>query len=251
MFRTALVAVVCLALPAVAQGEFVVKYIIDGHVVAPPAGGSLQGSAATNWIAEMDGDPSSPEMVAGELYQVGTPAYRFIGIVHLMTGVVEWVDIPNGRDFFVVGRDGSDSWHFTGPVFYDVDADGLADVLVPYRNTTSGLETAVIGWNGAARVDGAEDLGSHLSAPRATPNPAPRSVSIEFSLPRDADVELSIYDVTGRLVRSLIAEPLDAGDYTVSWNGRDESGRGVAAGSYFYQLDVGGVQQSRRVLLIR
>ncbi len=64
-------------------------------------------------------------------------------------------------------------------------------------------------------------------------------------------VRLVVYDVLGREVRTLIAEPLPAGTYRLQWDGLDQHGMSVAAGFYVYRLSVGAYTEARTMLLIR
>ncbi len=73
----------------------------------------------------------------------------------------------------------------------------------------------------------------------ATPNPFMGGSTIAFSLGQAEDVTLGVYDLSGRLVRSLQRGRLAAGAYRFEWNGRDASGRRVAAGVYFARLEAG------------
>ena len=66
-----------------------------------------------------------------------------------------------------------------------------------------------------------------------------------------ADVSLRIYDVAGRLVRVLVDESLDAGRYVEEWNGRDDNGRAVASGIYFYSIEAGSFEWTRKMVLLR
>jgi hypothetical protein len=71
---------------------------------------------------------------------------------------------------------------------------------------------------------------------RAVPNPFNPSTEIRFSLPRMGSVEVRIYDVGGRLVRSEAPGVLNAGDHAVTWNGVDQKGAPVGSGIYFVRL---------------
>ena len=85
----------------------------------------------------------------------------------------------------------------------------------------------------------------------AVPNPTTGITSISFSLPRSMEVDLSVYDATGRLVRNLISGEVKAGTHTVTWNGRDGYYRKVPNGVYFLRLRAGSATESRKLLLIR
>ncbi len=88
-------------------------------------------------------------------------------------------------------------------------------------------------------------------APNA-PNPFGTRTSISFDLARRTRVTMRIYDVTGRLVRTLVdGGELDAGSHSTDWNGQNESGAKVAAGLYFYRLEAGAEAETRRMVLVR
>jgi FlgD Ig-like domain len=89
-----------------------------------------------------------------------------------------------------------------------------------------------------------------LSFPR--PNPFNPSTEIAFTLATDGPVDVSIYSPSGQLVRRLVDERLGAGSHAVAWDGRDDSGRSVPAGTYLYQLRVDGrVVGSEKAVVIR
>jgi flagellar hook assembly protein FlgD len=71
-------------------------------------------------------------------------------------------------------------------------------------------------------------------------------------LPGAAKVSLNIYDVSGRLVRTLVSgEMVDSGPGETVWPGRDETGRQVAAGVYFYRLEAGDFIETKRMTLVK
>lgn len=86
----------------------------------------------------------------------------------------------------------------------------------------------------------------------AVPNPFNPQTTIAFDLPERAPVDLRIYDVAGRLVRTLIeGRTAGPGRNEIVWNGRDAGGRHVAAGVYFCRLDAGTRHQTTRMVLMK
>ena len=84
------------------------------------------------------------------------------------------------------------------------------------------------------------------------PNPFNPSTSFEFTLPLDKRVSVRIYDVSGRLVRTLVnGEYFAEGTHTVTWNGLDDAGQPVASGAYLYTLEWGQFRQSRSMILAK
>ena len=83
------------------------------------------------------------------------------------------------------------------------------------------------------------------------PNPFNPVTSINYSLPEAVHVNLEIYNVLGQKVRTLVDEPQLAGYKTVQWNGRDDHGRELAGGIYFYRLEAGKYSSSKKLLLLK
>jgi hypothetical protein len=84
------------------------------------------------------------------------------------------------------------------------------------------------------------------------PNPFNPRTTISYSVAEPTRVGLRIYDVSGRLVRRLVDETSVApGRYEVSWEGRDDVGRQVAAGIYFYSLATDDGTETKRMTLVR
>jgi len=83
------------------------------------------------------------------------------------------------------------------------------------------------------------------------PNPFNPATKIRFTLPRDGYTTVRIFDLSGRLVKTLIAEDLPAAVHEVTWNGRNSSGHTVAAGVYFYQVQSGTDAYTGRMALVK
>jgi hypothetical protein len=83
------------------------------------------------------------------------------------------------------------------------------------------------------------------------PNPFNPSTTVAFSLAQTVDVSLAIYDVTGRLVRTLVNESRPAGNHKVTWNGLDDLGSRVASGVYFYRMRAGSFVATNKMLLMK
>ncbi len=85
----------------------------------------------------------------------------------------------------------------------------------------------------------------------AAPNPFnPRTV-LRYHVPRDGGVRLTVHDLAGRVVRTLVAGSRAAGTHRVAWDGRDRRGRPVAAGVYLARLQAGAGARTARLALVR
>ncbi len=84
------------------------------------------------------------------------------------------------------------------------------------------------------------------------PNPFNPETRIAFTITQPAEVALSVYDLAGRTVKTLLAGEVAAGSHSTLWTGRDTSGLQVASGVYFYQLSLNGRPvETRSMLLLR
>ncbi|RME24643.1 MAG: T9SS C-terminal target domain-containing protein, partial [Candidatus Zixiibacteriota bacterium] len=102
----------------------------------------------------------------------------------------------------------------------------------------------------------AGNLGGGVAANTLTavnhPNPFNPSTQISFNLPQAGSVNLTIYNMLGQKVRTLIADDfLSAGEHTVTWDGSNADGRHVASGIYLYRLTTEAETLTRKMLLAK
>lgn len=149
-----------------------------------------------------------------------------------------------------------------------IDGEGASGdgTLVEFVFRTSGApvasdfqvsESVLIG------VDGAVDLLTHVEigdlAPlpdrfnldQNAPNPFNPSTVIRYQLAEAGKVRLAIYNLLGQEVRVLVNERMEAGAFTVTWNGTDALARRVASGVYLYRMQAGDFSAVRRMVLLK
>jgi len=101
------------------------------------------------------------------------------------------------------------------------------------------------------------DMGSSrytFSLDQNFPNPflaAVGETTINFSLPADSHVRLAVYDLSGRLITTLVDDTLTAGRHTLGWDGTTSRGTSVQSGVYFYKIDTDSNSATRRLVLVR
>ncbi len=81
------------------------------------------------------------------------------------------------------------------------------------------------------------------------PNPTAGATQISYSLPRMAAIRITLFNLLGQEIRTLVDGLVPPGAHTVSWNGRDEKGQPVAKGIYFYRLEAGDFVLTKKLLL--
>jgi len=144
--------------------------------------------------------------------------------------VTEW-SVPGGRGGRLELTGNVQELRIGGQQFY------LDNVCVKLAGGT----TAVTGRPAAARIE---------LAP-AYPNPFNPSTTLAFSMPRSTPVRLTVHDLAGRLVATLVDGTLPAGGHAVTWQGDDATGRAVGAGLYFARLTTPDGTSVRRLALIK
>jgi hypothetical protein len=85
----------------------------------------------------------------------------------------------------------------------------------------------------------------------AVPNPFNPSTTIRYSVEKGGHTELTVYDVAGRRIRSLVSGFIAAGDHETVWNGLDDRGEPASSGVYFYRLRTGGFKETRKIVLLK
>ena len=83
------------------------------------------------------------------------------------------------------------------------------------------------------------------------PNPFNPETLIQYQLPEPAHVTLTVYNLLGQKIRTLIDKKQQAGYHSVHWDGRDEMGSSVASGMYFYVLRAGDFMDVKKMMLLR
>ncbi len=99
---------------------------------------------------------------------------------------------------------------------------------------------------------GVDDLVARELAISNFPNPFNPHTNVSFQMPSRGTADVRVYDAAGRLVRTLLdGDERDAGSHHVIWDGRDDAGRGVAAGVYFSRIIAGGREASAKMVLLK
>ena len=106
--------------------------------------------------------------------------------------------------------------------------------------------------NGAIASLALQTLPAAFSLADNFPNPFNPATTIQYALPQAADVELTVYNVLGQPIRTLVAEHQNAGRYVVEWDATNDSGHSLSSGMYFYRLQAGGeFHEVKKMLLLK
>jgi hypothetical protein len=164
-------------------------------------------------------------------------------------GVIAYWQMNEGEGQFV--RDGSGNWNI-GSLGFDNAAADSADpawiISTAPIGATFGFDQPEGNDNGNSKVNRAP---GNYALYQNYPNPFNPATTIGFDLPEAGRVWLSVYDLLGREVLTLLNGELAAGHHKVNWNARDARGQLVGSGVYFYRLEAGPKKMARRMLLSR
>jgi hypothetical protein len=83
------------------------------------------------------------------------------------------------------------------------------------------------------------------------PNPFNPTTNITYSIPERSNVQLTIYNILGKEVTSLVNEEMGSGTYKTTWNGKDSFGNKVSSGVYFYTIRAGSFVQTNKMILLK
>ncbi len=133
--------------------------------------------------------------------------------------------------------------HFCRLVVW-VQADGTArEILQGAAVMVEDLETT--------SIDEPVELPHDFNLSQNYPNPFNAGTIINYVLERDSRVEISVYDILGQEIVTLIDEEKSAGQHQATWSGIDSDGKSVASGVYFYKLTADGVSESKQMMLVK
>ncbi len=131
----------------------------------------------------------------------------------------------------------------------------FADENVSFQSNQSlgGIE-APFAWTSAPLDIEAPNVAvpTHFALSQNTPNPFSALTTIQYALPTTANVEITIYNVAGQKVRTLVNGKQAAGYRSVNWDGANEAGERLQSGVYFYRLKTdAGFEETRKLLLVK
>jgi len=164
---------------------------------------------------------------------VSTPPYNYAN-----WDGIEPNDFAPGEDFLAINL---------GATFANIGPGGWGDApnpgpsdpikayIVEYETTLSGVNATP---------------SARLKVLAASPNPFNASTRIEYSHPGASHVQIDVFDVTGRRVRTFARGSETAGAHAVEWDGRSNAGIPLSAGVYFFTIHAGSARASGKVLLI-
>jgi hypothetical protein len=100
-------------------------------------------------------------------------------------------------------------------------------------------------------IDHSEKMIDRFDLKQNYPNPFNPTTTIEYSVQRPSHVELKIYNSFGQVVKTLVDGFKIHGEYAVTWEGKDDSGKVMPSGNYFYRIIIGKVSSARKMIYLK
>jgi hypothetical protein len=164
------------------------------------------------------------------------------------------VDPYEHRVFALDLATGTQEWEVVSGMYYEVatirdtDDDGYYEIVL--HLVTTGLEVVTQIWGGDPGVS-VPQVPAGVNLSQNHPNPFNPSTQIEYSLDHAGPVQLRILSPSGRQVCTLLDKIQGAGHHTLTWDGRDASGRRMPSGTYFYEIKVESGRSSKKMILLQ
>ncbi|GEM_PF-1985437 len=136
-----------------------------------------------------------------------------------------------------------------GMVFEDSTLEALRKAVVDCPDG-EGKQAVIRMLEGWMRSE-SEHLPADYDLDQNFPNPFNPFTVIRYTVMSGSHVELTIYDVLGRTIRTFVDDPKSGGTYSLIWDGTDDKGACVATGVYFYRLSADGFVQTRKMMLLK
>ncbi|MEW6412730.1 MAG: M28 family peptidase [Candidatus Zixiibacteriota bacterium] len=181
----------------------------------------------------------------------GIPCATFVDLV---PGEAEVIYTYDSRDNSIYTEGFPVAWRYLGDdyqyVYFDIPLSFFdrSDAIAALRKAVDEL----LAWSTPVEeITGFDDLPGAYTLSQNYPNPFNPATEIAYSIPEKAHVTLSVYNILGQKVTTLVDEEKTAGTHHVQWNGTNEKGVMAATGIYLYKMEAGRYKDSKKMLLLK
>jgi hypothetical protein len=221
---------------------------------APASGGHASAPALSRAVSRRPGAPA-----LGETAETGRLGLHVVGRAYDLSGSGVLTGSATLR--LVYSDRGVDNEDLLGLYRFDANSERWNRVAAQFDRQADEVYAAVdefglyaVGYTEYVEIDEpGHDPRPVFALEQNYPNPyvAGDRTTIGFSLVQSGSVRLDVYDISGRLVTTLVDETLPAGRHDISWNGCTTAGRLAEPGVYFYKLETESNSATRRMVLVR
>ncbi|MBA4313158.1 MAG: hypothetical protein C0417_11075 [Chlorobiaceae bacterium] len=212
-------------------------------------GGTIGGAGVIVGIGNMDSDTDS-EIIVVE-WSTDYYVYVFSGA----TGILKYKSPAfNGIYLSTVYFSSSTGYSQSANMpssLQDVDNDGKSEFCFVGKYSGESSKLYILQSSDGTSVYETKQFPIQSQVSQNYPNPFNPSTTIEYSTPIKTEVQVNIFNEIGQLVRNLYNGVVESGNYSLSWDGKDNNGLSLSSGIYFYQVTVGEDAQTKKMILLK
>jgi hypothetical protein len=192
------------------------------------------------------------------------PALRFWHWYSISTSDKGELQIKVGKGQWktVAGPYVNSSSGIWSPVFVDLSSYADSTIQIAFHFTSDpGTSNISSGWyiddimidcvTAVSEISSEDGFARSFTLHPNFPNPFNPSTTILYELPRASEVEVAIFDLLGKRIRTLVRNRQQAGPHRLLWDGRDDNGASMPSGVYLYRLNAGKFVQTRKMMLVQ
>ena len=156
---------------------------------------------------------------------------------------------------FVTGVSGPDGNYWIpcmGSVYIEITAEGYDTLVTNMVVSGDSLHNFyMIERENQLSVNSNVEVPDQLILHHNYPNPFNPVTTLRYDLPEDAMVSITIYDMMGRIVKTMVNDDQTAGHKSIEWNATNNVGQPVSAGLYLYTIEAGEFRQTKKMVLLK
>ncbi|MCF8259303.1 MAG: T9SS type A sorting domain-containing protein [Melioribacteraceae bacterium] len=204
---------------------------------------------------------SAAEQLAGnEIYALGddltgdgiTEFYSLLsyGTTDSYRQAFKIIDITTGNTVF---EQDNASYYFTYPAIWDIDGDNILECSFARYDYPNFTNYTYFVFNTGVVSSSQESVTGpiNFSLKQNFPNPFNPSTTIQYNLPFSSSVNVTIYDINGRIIKRLFDGIKQQGSHQIEWNGKSDKNIEVSSGTYFYEIKTDKGQLIKKMQLIK
>jgi len=209
----------------------------DPNILITHSGSLRGGTLEPDDIAIVD----TTLYISGAIAGIGGIQRNGIGSINLESAMVtSWAPFLNGEAYRIIA-DTTTKTVYMGGLFSDVNNESQSNFAAVTDPSLGVIST----------VKNEQTGPQYFELMQNYPNPFNPTTMIRYSLLKSSFVTIKIYNILGKVVRTLVNSQLSPGIYNVQWNGLTDSGKMTSSGTYIYRIVAGGFVQAKKMILLK
>jgi len=234
------------------DASLILQYAAGIITTLPPTGKApvVEGSLAWGKLAQTEAALALPLKVSGASNIL---AVQFTANIGSLEVEAIKANLPKDWEFQYRAADGKLYVAAAGVTpISDGDIATISFKNVAYQNTVDVTAEALLNESISTSLQAqVKPVPTRFALENNYPNPFNPTTTIRYALPQDARVNVTIYNIQGQIVRTLVGTDQTAGYYTIQWDGRSDAGTTVASGIYIYRINAGQFVSAKKMVMLK